>query len=255
MTAHTLRPTPGATPTERDPRWSAVVARDAAADGSFHYSVRTTGVYCRPSCAARLARPEHVRFHETTADAEAAGFRPCKRCRPGARAGVRGEAIRFAIGESPLGLVLVAASLIGISAVLLGDARDALRGDLQRRFPGATLTEGDEAHRALSERVIAFIASPARALDVPLDLRGTEFQRTVWRALREIPRGSTATYAEVARRIGMPRSARAVARACAANALAVLVPCHRVVRGDGSLAGYRWGVERKRALLAKEIAE
>lgn len=255
MTAHTLPRAAGEAPTELDPRWSAVVARDAAADGSFYYSVRTTGVYCRPSCAARLARPEHVRFHETREDAEAAGFRACKRCRPGASAGVGAEALRFTIGESPLGLVLVAASLIGISAVLLGDARDALRDDLHRRFPGATLTEGDETHRALTESVIAFIASPARALDVPLDLRGTEFQRTVWRALREIPRGSTTTYAEVARRIGMPRSARAVAQACAANALAVLVPCHRVVRSDGSLSGYRWGVERKRALLAKEIAE
>lgn len=171
-------------------------------------------------------------------------------------AGKTGE-MKVAIGDSALGLVLVARSAAGISAVLLGDDRDALRHDLQRRFPGATLVEGDAALTALAARVIQMVESPARdvdGLELPLDPRGTAFQRTVWQALREIPAGSTATYTEIASRIGMPRSVRAVAQACAANALAVVVPCHRVVRSDGGLSGYRWGVQRKRALLDREAA-
>jgi AraC family transcriptional regulator of adaptative response/methylated-DNA-[protein]-cysteine methyltransferase len=158
----------------------------------------------------------------------------------------------FVVGESSLGLVLTARSENGICAVLIADDRDELRRDLQTRFPDVTLVEGDDEMRALGARVVELIESPARGLDAPLDLGGTEFQRTVWQALREIPPGSTATYTEVANRIGRPTAARAVAHACAANRLAVVVPCHRVVRSDGSLSGYRWGVQRKRALLDKE---
>lgn len=162
------------------------------------------------------------------------------------------ETFYFAIGQSSLGLVLVAQSPSGITAVLLGDDRDALRRDLQSRFPEVALTEDAEKLDALATSVIALVESPARGLDLPLDLRGTEFQRSVWRALREIPAGSTASYTDVANRIGLPAAVRGVAQACAANALAVVIPCHRVVRGDGNLAGYRWGIERKRKLLQRE---
>ncbi len=162
------------------------------------------------------------------------------------------ERIQVVIGQSSVGLVLVAQSAKGICAVLLGDDRRALRRDLRRRLPGATLIEGDATLGALVAEVIAFVESPTRRLDVPLDLRGTEFQRRVWRALREIPAGSTASYSDIANRIGAPKAAKDVAEACAANPLAVVVPCHRVIRKDGSLSGYRWGLERKRALLAKE---
>lgn len=161
------------------------------------------------------------------------------------------HAMRFVIGVSSLGLVLVARTEQGVRAVLFGDDRDALREELHRRFPDAPLAD-DDALRPLAERVIAAIESPAAAPDVPIDPRGTPFQRMVWQALRDIPPGSTATYAEVAARVGQPASARAVAQACAANAIAVLVPCHRVVRSDGTLSGYRWGVDRKRELLARE---
>jgi AraC family transcriptional regulator of adaptative response/methylated-DNA-[protein]-cysteine methyltransferase len=342
-----------------DPRWTSVVARDPAADGQFFYSVRTTGVYCRPSCGARLPRRENVRFHATCADAEKAGFRPCKRCRPnetgtagrrasavaracrlieeaeevpsldalaeaaglsrfhfhrvfkaatgvtpkayadahrarrlreelarretiteaiyGAgfnssgrfyaaasdllgmtptafRAGGVGAAIRFAVGECSLGSILVAATEKGICAILLGDDPDALVRDLQDRFPKAELIGGDAGFERVVATVVGFVEAPAQGLDLPLDLRGTAFQRRVWQALREIPNGSTASYAEIAARIGRPKAVRAVARACAANAIAVAIPCHRVVRTDGTLSGYRWGVARKRALLEREAA-
>jgi AraC family transcriptional regulator of adaptative response/methylated-DNA-[protein]-cysteine methyltransferase len=149
---------------------------------------------------------------------------------------------------------MVAQSAKGIIAVLLGDHRDELRRALGQRFSSASLIAGGGKVEALAQEVSAFLESPARGLSVPLDLRGTEFQRTVWEALRRIPAGSTESYADIARRIGMPKSTRAVAQACAANALAVVVPCHRVVRSDGTLGGYRWGVQRKRALLEKEAA-
>lgn len=343
--------------TVNDPRWAAVVARDPAADGKFFYSVRTTGVYCRPSCAARAARPENVTFHATAADAERAGFRPCKRCKPGqppraqqyaavvadlcrfiesaesaptlddlarhagvsafhlhrifkevtgvtprayaaaqrvkrVRSELDGEAsvtdaifgagynsssrfyenagellgmtptayrsgganteIRFAIGECSLGSILVARSARGICAISLGDDPDALARDLQDRFPQARLIGDDAQFARLVSRVVGFVEAPALGLDLPLDVRGTAFQQRVWQALREIPPGSTASYADIADRIGAPKSVRAVAQACGANPLAVAIPCHRVVRQDGNLSGYRWGVARKRTLLERE---
>jgi AraC family transcriptional regulator of adaptative response/methylated-DNA-[protein]-cysteine methyltransferase len=343
--------------TEADPRWAAVRARDPQADGSFVYSVRTTGVYCRPSCGARPARPENVAFHDTPADAEHAGFRSCRRCRPNepslaaqqaaivtrlcrrlesdeqtptleqladdaqwssfhlhrvfkritgltpkayaaahrgrrvqdalARSGTVTEAIfeagynsggrfyvdapkllgmtptrwraggadtelHFAVGQCSLGAILVARSEVGICAILLGDDPDALTRDLQDRFPQARLVGGDATFEAWVARVVGFVEAPAIGLDLPLDIRGTAFQQRVWQALQAIPPGETASYADVARRIGAPAATRAVAQACGANALAVAIPCHRVVRRDGGLSGYRWGVERKRALLVRE---
>jgi AraC family transcriptional regulator, regulatory protein of adaptative response / methylated-DNA-[protein]-cysteine methyltransferase len=343
--------------TRRDARWAAVLARDPAADGKFFYSVRTTGVYCRPSCGARTPRPENVDFHATAADAERAGFRPCKRCKPDQpplaaqhaalvaglcrmiesaetaptleelarqagmssfhlhrvfksvtgltpqayarahrarkvreglargdsvtnalydagygssgrfyeeadrllgmaprdfRAGGVNTAIRFAVGQCSLGAILVAASERGICAILMGDEPDALVRDLQDRFPNAELIGGDAEFEQWMARVVGFVEVPRLGLDLPLDVRGTAFQQRVWQALREIPVGETASYAEIARRIDAPKSVRAVAAACAANALAVAIPCHRVVRSDGGLSGYRWGIERKRALLERE---
>lgn len=340
-----------------DARWEAVATRDAAFDGQFYYSVETTGVYCRPSCAARLAKRIHVRFHDTRAEAEQAGFRPCKRCKPnepsldqrhadkvaqacrlienadeiprlddlagavglsphhfhrifkaalgvtprayatahrhkrvrahlgtsetvtGAiydagfnsngrfyanstqllgmtptdfRAGGANQELKFAVGQCFLGSILVAASATGVCAILLGDDPGALLRDLEDRFPRAELVGGDAAFEQLAAKVIAFVETPGIRLDLPLDVRGTAFQHRVWDALRRIPAGATDSYAEIAKSIGSPKSVRAVARACAANYLAVAIPCHRVVRTDGSLSGYRWGVERKRALLDKE---
>jgi AraC family transcriptional regulator of adaptative response/methylated-DNA-[protein]-cysteine methyltransferase len=342
---------------QRDPRWAALRARDARADGSFFYSVSTTGVYCRPSCAARPARPENVAFHATAAAAERAGFRPCKRCKPdqpplaerqaalvaelcrlierseeplsleqlarraglsafhthrlfkavtgvtprayaatqraarvkaelaksgsvtqaiyGAgfsgsgrfyaqsnellgmtptrlRAGGEGLAIRFAIGECSLGSILVAATERGVCAILLGDDPEQLAHDLERRFPRAQLIGADAGFERLVAEVVGLVEQPRVGLELPLDVRGTAFQRRVWQALREIPAGQTTSYAQLARAIGAPKAVRAVAQACGANALAVAIPCHRVVRTDGALSGYRWGVERKRALLARE---
>jgi len=337
--------------------WAAVVAHDAREDGRFFYSVRTTGVYCRPGCASRQPRRENAAFYDTADAAEAAGFRPCKRCRPregspadrhiaaveracalirdrdtlpslaelaaaagisrfhfhrvfkqitgatprdwgkahrlgrfaatldagepiadsvyaagfgassrayaaapqglgmtpGARRqGGKGETIRFTIVSTWLGWALVAATERGICMTALGDGRAALEADLRRRFPAATLDGADAALTGWAERVVRFITRPAEQLDLPLDIRGTAFQAQVWRALQKIPPGRTASYTEIAAALGRPRAVRAVAQACAGNKLAVLVPCHRVVRSDGELAGYRWGIERKRALIARE---
>lgn len=162
------------------------------------------------------------------------------------------EEIRFTLGDSSLGRVLVARSGRGLCAVLLGDEDEALVRELRARFPRAALRGNGAALAATAAQVIAVVDAPSRRCDLPLDLRGTEFQRSVWRALREIPAGETASYTEIAGRIGRPRSVRAVGGACAANPLAVVVPCHRALRSDGALAGFRWGVERKRALLARE---
>lgn len=343
-----------------DPRWAALAARDSQADGKFVYGVRTTGVYCRPSCPSRLPRPEHVTFFETSAQAEAAGYRPCKRCQPdqaalseqyaalvaescrriesserqpslaelAQQAGMskyhfhrvfklvtgltprqygaaqreqrlrqeivqtgsvteaiynagygsnsrfyssasqvlgmtptryrRGGAettIRFAIGECSLGAILVAQSEQGLCAIMLGDDPEELARLLQDRFPQAELVGGDRAFEQTVAQVVGFVEAPRIGLDLPLDVRGSAFQQRVWRALQQIPAGQTASYSDVARRIGAPKATRAVAQACAANPLAVAIPCHRVVRTDGSLSGYRWGVERKRLLLEMEARQ
>ena len=340
-----------------DARWDAVQRRDPAADGRFYYSVRSTGVYCRPSCPSRAARRANVVFHASCQDAEAAGFRPCLRCAPtqpplaqrqaeavaracrlidaaieqpdldqlaqaagmsrfyfhrvfkahtgitpkayaaarrahlvraalgggaavtdalfdagfgssgrfyaaaGAmlgmapasyRAGGRGETIRFAVGQCSLGAILVAATGRGICAILIGDQPQALIDDLQARFAQAALEGAEPGFEQTVAQVIGLVEAPHLGLDLPLDVRGTAFQQRVWQALRAVPAGSTVSYAELAARVGVAGGARAVAGACAANPVAIAIPCHRVVRSGGALSGYRWGVERKRALLARE---
>ena len=170
------------------------------------------------------------------------------------RAGGTGASIHFAVGECSLGSILVAATEQGVCAILLGDDPDALARDLQDRFPKAQLIGGDKGFEQLVAKVVGFVEAPALGLDLPLDVRGTAFQQRVWQALRGIPAGSTASYADIARRIGAPKAVRAVAQACASNAIAVAIPCHRVVRNDGALSGYRWGVKRKRTLLDREAA-
>ncbi len=187
------------------------------------------------------------RFYE--ASMQRLGMRPTE-----FRAGGAGAVIRFAVGQCSLGAVLVARSQRGVCAIMLGDDPEGLVRELQDQFPRAELIGGDARFEALVARVVGFVEAPGTGLDLPLDVRGTAFQERVWRALRDIPAGSTASYAEIARRIGMPGAARAVARACAANPLAVAIPCHRVVRRDGSPSGYRWGAERKRELLRRERA-
>lgn len=191
------------------------------------YSVKTTGVYCRPSSAGYHS---NVRFCD----------------------GDMGAVIRFAIGECSLGSILVASSEKGVCAILMGDDPDALTKDLQDRFPKAQLIGGDRDYERVIAQVIGFVEAPQLGLSLPLDVRGTAFQQRVWQALCEIPVGQTMSYTEVAQRIGSPKAVRAVAGACAANAIAVAIPCHRVLRTDGSLSGYRWGVERKRKLLERE---
>jgi AraC family transcriptional regulator, regulatory protein of adaptative response / methylated-DNA-[protein]-cysteine methyltransferase len=348
-----------ATMLEKDPRWARVMARDASADGTFWYSVATTKIFCRPSCPSRAANPRNVAFHASISAAKAAGFRPCRRCRPDGRSiaderaaliasicrtiesaetppslaeladaarlspsylqrtfkavtGVSpreyaeayrnervrgslqakssvtraifdagfnssgrfyerskqllgmtpsryrqrgaGETIRFAVGESQLGSVLVASSERGVVAILLGDDPEALVRDLQDRFSQATLVGGDREYERLVARVVGFVENPRIGLDLPLDVRGTAFQQRVWNALQAIPPGSSASYSEIASRIGAPKAARAVGAACAANSLAVAIPCHRVVRADASSGGYAWGVYRKRMLAERERA-
>jgi len=185
------------------------------------------------------------RFYETAN--EVLGMTPSRY-----RAGGADSEIRFAIGACSLGAILVAQSARGVCAILLGDDPDALARELQDRFPRARLIGGDRDYERLVAQVVGFVEAPALGLDLPLDVRGTAFQQRVWQALREIPVGSTASYSEIARRIGAPKASRAVAQACAGNMLAVAIPCHRVVRNDGDLSGYRWGVPRKRALLERE---
>jgi AraC family transcriptional regulator, regulatory protein of adaptative response / methylated-DNA-[protein]-cysteine methyltransferase len=334
-----------------------VLARDPSCDGAFVYAVITTGVYCRPTCPARRPKREHVVFYASATAAEAAGFRPCKRCTPnvaGGRArraeiaakacrlieaseeslslgeladraalspyhfhrlfksvtgltpkayakavrnrrvraqltgsetvtkaiyesgfgsdtrfyaqtpdmlGMRPSAfrqggadqtIRYAIGECSLGKIMVAASGKGVCAILFdADTKNLIRV-LRTRFPQAALAPGDEDFSETVAKVIAFVEEPRGALDLPLDIRGTAFQQRVWEALMRIPPGETRSYAEIAQAVGAPEAARAVAGACAANKLAVAIPCHRVIRSDGSISGYRGGVARKRALLGKE---
>ncbi|CNG15508.1 bifunctional DNA-binding transcriptional regulator/O6-methylguanine-DNA methyltransferase Ada [Yersinia frederiksenii] len=343
--------------TAQDPRFIAVTHRDKAADGQFVYAVKTTGVYCRPSCASRQAKAEHIEFFADNHAAELAGYRPCKRCRPTElsqkqqhaekisqacrlieqaetpfkleelaamlglsafhfhrlfktftgvtpkayatatrsarirtqlagqgsvtdaifdagynsngrfyeqsnqllgmtptryRKGGRDVRLHFAVGESSLGAILVAKSELGICAILLGDDPLLLVQQLQDKFPHAELIGGDAEFEQWFAQVVGLVEAPQLGLDLPLDIRGTAFQQRVWQALREIPVGKTASYAEIAMQVGSPKAVRAVAGACAANILAVAIPCHRVIRQDGSLSGYRWGVERKKLLLEKE---
>ena len=339
-----------------DPRWAQVAARDPSGDGVFWYSVKTTGVFCRPSCAARTPHPRNVAFHASVEDAERAGFRPCKRCLPtgpsraemraaavaqacrtlhhapstpvlrlaGAadmsastfhrafkkvtgvtprqyaaavrrgelrqaldrsesvtdavfasgfsstgrfydhagqslgmtpsewRKGGAGATIRFAVGTCTLGSILIATTERGVCALTLGDDPHALVRDLQDRFPKAELIGDDPAFEEHVARVVGWLDAPQRRLDLPLDVKGTAFQCRVWDALRKLPVGHTATYSEIAQAMGAPRSVRAVATACASNPVALAIPCHRVIRSDGSLAGYAWGIERKEALLELE---
>jgi len=168
------------------------------------------------------------------------------------RAGGADEEIKFAVGESTLGTILVASSKKGVASILLGQNPEELVRNLQDRFPKARLVGGDRDYETLVARLIGFVEAPGIGLDLPLDIRGTAFQQRVWQALRQIPVGETVSYSAIARRIGCPRSARAVAGACAANNLAVAIPCHRVIRNDGSLSRYAWGVDRKRTLLDRE---
>ena len=187
------------------------------------------------------------RFYEKTT--QMLGMTPSKY-----RAGGTDEDILFAVGQSSLGAILVASSHKGVAAILMGDDPQALVQNLQDRFPRARLIGGDAAYEQLVARVVGFIEAPRIGLDLPLDVRGTAFQQRVWQALAEIPPGSTMSYAEIARAIGAPKAVRAVAGACAANKIAVAIPCHRVVRNDGSASGYAWGVERKQALIKREAA-
>jgi AraC family transcriptional regulator of adaptative response/methylated-DNA-[protein]-cysteine methyltransferase len=228
-----------------DARWAALQARDPSAEGRFLAVVKTTGVYCRPTCSGRPLRG-NVSFVETAEQARAAGYRACKRCKPDEPR----ETVRFATARTELGVVLAATTDKGLCAVTLGDDPTELAADLARRFPKAIRIEDAEALAGALDEVKAILAGKRGSL--PLDERGTDLQRGVWAALREIPAGRTVSYADVARSIGRPTAMRAVAQACGANPIAVITPCHRVVRADGGLTGYRWGVERKAALLARE---
>lgn len=339
--------------------WAAVMAHDHRFDGVFVYAVRTTAVYCRPSCPSRRPLRENVRFYASPDDAERGGFRPCKRCRPRAEAATAGAAgaarareyidahldepltldalarevrlspyhlqrvfkrhvglspkkyrdakrlerfkaqvkrgdtvsratyeagfgssstlyaaagaglgmtpaayrrgglgvrIRYGVAPTTFGQLLVAATDKGICAVSLGDSPDELEGGLRREFPRADLERADDALAGWVRAIVAHLEGTDTALAVPTDLHGTEFQMRVWRALREIPYGDTRSYSEVARAIGQPSAVRAVAHACATNRVALVVPCHRVVREGGALGGYRWGLDRKRRLLRREQA-
>ena len=253
---------------EEIPDLGALAASAGMSRFHFHRVFKaTTGCTPRAYAAARRANRmrDALRSGCTVTDAaHEAGFNSNGRfyatapevlgMKPAAfRRGGAGETIRFAIGNCSLGAVLVAATAKGVCAIGLGDEPETLVRDLEDRFPRAELVGGDPAFDAQVARVVGFVEAPALGLDLPLDIRGTAFQQRVWRALRDLPAGATATYGEIAERIGSPGAARAVARACATNPLAVAVPCHRVVRNDGGLSGYRWGVERKRALLDREV--
>lgn len=229
-------------------RWTAVERRDRAADGVFFTGVRTTGVYCRPSCAGRPLR-RNVAFHDSREAARAAGLRPCLRCRPDEAI----ETLRWGTGETLLGPALAAMSEDGLALLVFGDDAAALQADLSARFPRARLLQ-DAAAVAAALDALAAAITRGQPADLPLDARGTELQRSVWAALRDIPAGTTASYAQIARAIGRPTAVRPVAQACGANPIAVLTPCHRVVRSDGGLSGYRWGAARKQALLEREAA-
>jgi AraC family transcriptional regulator, regulatory protein of adaptative response / methylated-DNA-[protein]-cysteine methyltransferase len=344
-------------PTGLDPRWQALAARAAAADGTFVYAVTSTGVYCRPSCPSRRPRADRVKFFDTGAQARQEGFRPCKRCKPdqvdvgvpgmeavrrvsaylaahadervtlaglgrvaamsphhlqrrfkalvgvsprefqaacraermraslrsgsdvttaiyeagygspsrvyesGAARGMSPSAYRrhgagmqiaYSIVASPFGRLLVGTTANGVCAVKLGDADEALAAALREEYRAAEIREGESARADWVSAIVDHLKRQAPVLNLPIDVQATAFQWKVWRALQAIPYGETRPYAEVARAIGEPRAVRAVARACATNPVALVVPCHRVVQTGGGLGGYRWGVERKRELLAHE---
>lgn len=339
-------------------RWQAVLDRNPAADGQFVFAVMTTGIYCRPSCRARHALRQNVRFYADAGSAQAAGFRPCKRCQPDAapdqrrldkiaqacrileqdvpvtledlaqqvalspyhfhrlfkaetgltpkawqqayrarrlrealplaetvtdavlaagfpdsgsyyrkadetlgmtarafRNGGEHTLVRYALDACSLGRCLVAESARGICAILLADSDEQLTAELATLFPRAQREQADAGFSARVKEVITCLDDPRATLRLPLDIRGTAFQMQVWQALRQIPSGETLSYQRVAEAMGKPRAVRAVASACAANKLAIVIPCHRVLRGDGALSGYRWGVARKAQLLARELNE
>jgi AraC family transcriptional regulator of adaptative response/methylated-DNA-[protein]-cysteine methyltransferase len=236
----------------------------------FHFHrifKEATGVTPKAYAAAHRAnrlREELPRSNSVTEAIYGAGFNSSGRFYAGStdmlgmapknfRTGGDGTAIRFALGQCSLGAILVAATAKGVCAIALGDEPEALLRDLQDRFPKAQLIGGDRDFERLVATVIGFVEAPQLGLDLPLDVRGTAYQQRVWQALQAIPAGSTASYTEIAKRIGRPKAVRAVAQACAANTIAVAIPCHRVVRNDGAISGYRWGVERKRSLLAREV--
>lgn len=232
-------------------RLAAILARDTGADGGFVYGVRTTGVYCRPGCPGRRPRRENIEIFADPATARAAGYRACRRCHPDTPR----PAPRFATAATSLGRLLVAAGNHGLRAVLLGESIPELEAALRERFAKAVITADEAGLAKLAASLVALVETPGTPPpDLAIELEGSPFETAVWRALQQIPAGETRSYAAIARALGRPTAARAVARACARNPLALLVPCHRVVRGDGGLGGYRWGVARKRALLAREGA-
>lgn len=253
--------------TETPPRLGDLAASAGLSAYHFHRLFKAaTGVTPRAYAAAKQARRLEVALaaeESITAASYAAGFSSSSRfyaasdgvlgMTPGSyRAGGARQVIRFAVAPCDLGSVLVAATERGVCAITLGDDPDALVLDLRARFPKAEIVGSDADFARSIDAVVRLVAAPARGLDLPLDIAGTAFQRQVWEALRAIPAGRTATYAAVAETIGQPRAVRAVAQACASNPVAIAVPCHRVVRSDGGLSGYRWGVERKRKLLDRE---
>lgn len=247
-----------------DSRWAAVTTRDAHADGTFFYAVRTTGVFCRPSCASRLPRREHVSFFADPAAARAAGFRPCKRCRPEGlprelgmapsafRRQGAGLRIDYASAATPLGMVLVAATAQGICRIAFGDEAAPLVAELKLAFARAELVEAPSRVAPFVAQIRAYLDGTRHTFDLPLDIAPTAFQQRVWEALTHIPYGETRSYSDIAEALGAPRAVRAVAAACASNPVALAIPCHRVVQKGGALAGYRWGVRRKATLLAAE---
>uniref|UniRef100_UPI0025EB7C0C methylated-DNA--[protein]-cysteine S-methyltransferase n=1 Tax=uncultured Caulobacter sp. TaxID=158749 RepID=UPI0025EB7C0C len=232
-----------------DARWDAMRAKDRAAEGAFYIGVHTTGVYCVASCGGRPLR-KNVSFYPTREDARAAGLRACLRCKPD----LNRETLRWVVGDTSLGLALVARSDAGLRLVTLGDDAEVLKADLEKRFKHARIVPDADGLSADLKAVADLVDHPDHTLTLPIDDQGTELQKAVWAALRQIPAGQTASYADIAKAVGRPSAFRAVAQACGANPLAVITPCHRVVRADGGLSGYRWGVERKRALLAREAA-
>ncbi len=238
-----------------DAMWAAIASRDAAFDGQFVCAVVTTGIFCRPSCSARTPLRQNVRFYSTCETAIAAGFRPCKRCRP-TEASREGEVIYYALRQTALGLMMMAATERGVCFVAFNEDGEMLLEQLKTEFPKADISVSEASESGpLNEWIAALDAHLTQRTprpDLPLDLRGTAFQMLVWRFLLSMEGGETLSYGKLAEAVGKPKATRAVASACGANTVAVLVPCHRIVREDGGLGGYRWGLERKRALLELE---